>query len=102
MDRTDVIIALVAVVTIVVTAKPLKRMPFWLLIVLAAVSYPVGRKLLSALESATGPSSSWAAFALSVSTGLVFAALGSLAVRGFRSFRGTRADRRHHCQEIDA
>ena len=102
MDRTDVIIALVAVLAIVVTAKTLKDMPFWLSIVLAAVFYPVGTKLLSSLESATGASSTWASYAFEISTGLIFAALCSLAVRAFKSLRGTHADRLDDCQEIDA
>lgn len=101
MDRTDIIIVLIAVLAIVVTAKPLKNEPFWLSVILAAVSYPVGSALLSSLESATGASSTWASYVFTVSTGLVFAALGSQAVRGFKSFRGTRADHRHHSQEID-
>lgn len=101
MDRTDVIIVLIAVLTIAVTAKPLKNAPFWLVVVLAAVSFPVGRALLSALESATGAGSTWASYVFAISVGLLIAALGSLAVRGFRSFRGTRADRRQHGEEID-
>ncbi|CAM5374595.1 hypothetical protein AB0H45_18755 [Streptomyces atroolivaceus] len=102
MDRTDVIIALIALLAIVVTAKPLKRGPFWLIALLAAFSYPVGGKLLAALESATGAGSTWASYVFTVSVGLVFAALGSQAVRVIRSFRGTRADHRQHDQEIDA
>lgn len=102
MDRTDVIIILIAVLTIGVTAKPLKNAPFWLIIILAAASYPVSRSLLTALESATGAGSTWASYAFTVSTGLVFAALGSQAVRGIKSFRGTRAGRRQDCPEIDA
>lgn len=102
MDRTDVIVVLVAVVTIAVTAGPLKKSPFWLIVVLAAVSCPVSAKLLSALESATGAGSTWASYVFTVSAGLVFAALGSQAVRGSKSFRRTRADRRQHGQESDA
>ncbi|MFJ8751464.1 hypothetical protein ACIREO_19345 [Streptomyces sp. NPDC102441] len=102
MDRTDVIIVLVTVLAMVVAAKQLKNVPFWLIIVLAAATYPVGRKLLSTLEAATGASSTWASYAFTVSTGLAFTALGSPAVRGFKSFRSARADRGHHCQEIDA
>lgn len=102
MDRTDVIILLIAVLTVAVTARPLKSTSLWLIILLAALSYPVYRQLFPALESATGPGSTWASHVLMVSTGLLCAALGSLAVRGLRSFRGTRADRRHHDAEIDA
>ncbi|MBB5937699.1 hypothetical protein [Streptomyces zagrosensis] len=102
MDRTDVIIVLIAVLAMVVAAKPLKSEPFWLTVVLAAVSYPLGKILLSALESAAGTSSTWASYVFTISVGLVFATLGLRAVQGFTSFRGTRADRRHHDQEIDA
>lgn len=102
MERTDVIIVLVAVVAVCVAAKPLKGVPFWLIIVLAAVSYPVDRELLSALESATGTGSTWASDVFMVSTGLLFAALGSQVVRGFKSLRGARDDRRPHRPDVDA
>ncbi|MFJ2257300.1 hypothetical protein ACIOKD_02965 [Streptomyces sp. NPDC087844] len=102
MHRTDVIIVLVAVLVIVVMAKPLKNTSFWLVVGVAAVSFPVDRKLLAALESATGDVGTWASSVFTVSTSLVFAVLVSQAVRGFKSFRGTRADRRQHGQEIDA
>jgi energy-coupling factor transporter transmembrane protein EcfT len=98
MDRTDVITLLIAVVTVVVTAKPVQSAPFWLIVVLTGVSYPGGRKLLSA----TGPGSTWASYVFTASTGLAFAVLGSLVVRGFKSLRGTRAERRDHGLETDA
>ncbi|MFJ8921424.1 hypothetical protein B046DRAFT_05580 [Streptomyces sp. LamerLS-316] len=102
MDRTDVIISLVAVLALVVAGKLLKNTSFWLIIVVAAVSYPVDRKLLSVLESAAGAASTWAAHVFMVSTALVFTALVSQAVRGFRSFRGARGGRPDHHREIDA
>ncbi|MEU5697890.1 hypothetical protein [Streptomyces aurantiacus] len=102
MERTDVIIVLIAVVSLVVMAKPLQSTPFWLVLVLAAVSYPLDRKLLSALESATGAGSTWASSVFTITTGLAFAVLGSLVVRGVKSFRGTRAERREHGLKIDA
>ncbi|MEU8705605.1 hypothetical protein [Streptomyces sp. NPDC048565] len=102
MERTDVIISLAAVLALVVPGKLLKNAPFWFIVVVAAASYPVDRELLSALESAAGAGSTWAAHVFTVSTGLMFAALGWQAVRWFRSFRAARTGRpAAHCQEID-
>lgn len=102
MDSADVVTALVALLIIILMAKPLKDVPLWLTVVLAAASYPVHARLLSAWESVVGDTSTWASQAFTVSTALAFAALVGQAVRGFTSLRSERAARRHHCQEIDA
>ncbi|MER5280907.1 hypothetical protein ABT025_34950 [Streptomyces sp. NPDC002809] len=102
MDRTDVVVTLVAVLTIVCMGRPLRNVQFWHIVLLAAVSYPAYNSLLPLLESATGALNPWASNAFLIATGLVFAALGSQAVRGVKSLRDTRADRLRHCHDSDA
>lgn len=102
MDRTDVVVALIAVLALAVTAwsKPLKVLSFWHLVIVCAVSYPVGEKLFSALESA-GADGVWAEWTFVISVGLLFAVLAASALRRIRTFQGTRADRHSYHQDFD-
>ncbi|CAL9517442.1 hypothetical protein SUDANB58_03775 [Streptomyces sp. enrichment culture] len=101
MDRIDVVVALTAALTLAVTAwsKPLRVLPFWQLVIVCAVSYPVGAKLFSALESGRA-GAAWAEWTFLISVGLLFAVLVASALRLTRTFRGTRADRHAHHQDF--
>lgn len=99
MDRIDAAVALIAALALAVTAwsTPLKVLSFWHLVIVCAVSYPVGAKLFSVLEPA-GASAVWAEWAFLISIGLLFAALAASALRRIRTSQGTRADR-HSCHQ---
>lgn len=102
MESADVVTALVALAIILLAGRLLKDVPFWLILVLAAASYPVDALLLPAWESLVGATSAWASFAFGMGTGLAFAACVVQAFRGFTSVRNARAARLHHGREIDA
>ncbi|MEU3729314.1 hypothetical protein AB0E81_07870 [Streptomyces sp. NPDC033538] len=104
MDRIDVLTALVAVfaLAVVVWSHPLRKLPFWLFVLLCVVFHPAGKALFSALESAAGAGGSLAEWTFMFSVNVLFAALVASAYRGFKSFRDTQADRSSHHQEIDA
>lgn len=99
MDRIDAAVALIAALALAVTAwsTPLKVLSFWHLVIVCAVSYPVGAKLFSVLEPA-GAGAVWAEWAFLISIGLLFAALAASALRRIRTSQGTRADR-HSCHQ---
>ncbi|PJE99497.1 hypothetical protein CUT44_02935 [Streptomyces carminius] len=101
MDRTAVITALVAFLSLAVTvwAKPLERLPFWLVVILCAAFYPVGRELFPAVESAGGEDSAWAEWIFMVSASLLFAALAASAFRKFRSVGDTARTGRQPCHD---
>ncbi|MFJ6466912.1 hypothetical protein ACIQM0_38900 [Streptomyces sp. NPDC091387] len=102
MESADVVTALVAFAVILLASRLLKDVPFWIIIVLAAASYPVDVLLLPAWESVAGATSTWAAQAFAVGTGLAFAACLVQAFRGFTSLRKARAARLCHGRETDA
>ncbi|MEE1943311.1 hypothetical protein V1L54_28570 [Streptomyces sp. TRM 70361] len=106
MDRTAVVTALVAFLSLAVTvwAKPLERLPFWLVVILCAAFYPVGRELFPAVDSAGDDDGAWAEWIFMVSASLLFAALVASALRKFRSVRDTARTGRQPChdQDIDA
>lgn len=91
MIETDVAVVAVAVVAVAITAwaKPLNHMPFWLVVVMYCVFYPLGEALLSALESAGGPSSTWAEWIFGISGGLLFITLIRFVWRGLKSAKST-------------
>ncbi|MEZ3177630.1 hypothetical protein KYY02_02550 [Streptomyces pimonensis] len=102
MERIDAAVALIAALALAVTAwsKPLKVLPFWQLIIVCAVSYPVGAKLFSALGSGRA-GAVWAEWTFLISVGLLSTVLTASALRWIRSFQGTRADRHTYHQDFD-
>ncbi|SDD30286.1 hypothetical protein [Streptomyces prasinopilosus] len=101
MERTDVVVVLAAALVLVVTAKPLKKVPTWHIAVLAVLLYPVDRVLLSALESAGIVNSPWSKYPLLISVTFVFTVLTAPVVRGYKARRDRRAGRQHHDQDHD-
>ncbi|MFC5957940.1 hypothetical protein ACFP51_26770 [Streptomyces pratens] len=99
MERTDVIVILVAVLISVIMAMLLKKTPTWHIVVLALVVYPVNMVLLSALESAGIINSPWSKYTFMCTVTLVFAVLTAPVVRRYKSRRDGRAGRRHHAQD---
>ncbi|XMA35628.1 hypothetical protein O1157_00620 [Streptomyces albogriseolus] len=103
MDRMEVFAASLAVLALAVTAwlKPLKTLAFWPLVLVCALSYPVGAALFKALEPADG-AAAWAEWTFLLSLGLLCCALVASAVKGVRSLRNASAPRSADRQNRDA
>ncbi|MEV7014922.1 hypothetical protein [Streptomyces sp. NPDC093991] len=103
MDRMEVFVALLAVLATALTAwlKPLKTLAFWQLVLVCALSYPVGAALFEALEPAEG-AAAWAEWTFLLSVGLLCCVLVTSALKGLGSLRGASADRTADRQDLDA
>ncbi|MEK8144195.1 hypothetical protein NKH18_27120 [Streptomyces sp. M10(2022)] len=103
MERIDILAVLLAALALAVVAwsKPLQKLPSWLFMLLCVVFYPAGKALLSALESAAGAVGALAEWTFLISVNLLFAVLAASAYRRIKSFRGIRADRYSHHQDIE-
>ncbi|CAL9641693.1 hypothetical protein [Streptomyces sp. enrichment culture] len=102
MERINVLVALIAVVSLACTAwtKPLRVLSFWPLVVVCMISYPVGARLFSALDEGQS-GGAWAEWTFLISIALLITVLVASALRFLTSSRRDHTDRHAYHHDLD-